>query len=141
MEKRTNKIDRIIDANFNRAREGLRVIEDVSRFILDNQNISKSAKDMRSAISIIQKNHSTTISQRDTKKDVGRVVDSKKEFERDSLEDIIEANAKRTQEALRVLEEMYKLIDINLAKEIKQLRYQSYTLEKMLIDEFKGMDI
>jgi len=44
MEK---SIYRIIDANFNRGREGLRVIEEYCRFYLNNSQLSGRAKQLR----------------------------------------------------------------------------------------------
>ena len=42
-------IYRILDANLNRAREALRVIEDFARFGMDDPHLSGWAKEMRSA--------------------------------------------------------------------------------------------
>ncbi len=137
MEKCQDKIERIIDANLNRAKEGLRVVEDIARFVIDNKKISKNLKNMRSEIAAIQKTFKDTILYRDTESDVGTSIDSKQEQLRESLIDIIEANSKRTQESLRVLEEMFKLKDLSVSKQFKRLRYESYTIEKETIKNLK----
>ncbi len=137
MEKRPEAIKRVADANFNRAREGLRVVEDVARFMLDNKQLTNFAKNMRSEISILQKKHKDFISLRETESDVGVKLESVNEKRRDSIEDIVLANIKRTQESLRVLEEIFKLIDEESSLKFKALRYNSYILEKNTIESIK----
>ncbi len=134
METLKQKVERLLDANFNRAREGLRVIEDTARFILDSPEMTAKAKRMRSRLSEIQTKASVPLSSRDTENDSGTSMHSKTERKRDSLQQIVRANAKRTQESLRVLEEFLKLNQPGLAQEIKQLRYNSYILEEEIIE-------
>ena len=47
MSSRQEKILRVIDANFNRAREGLRVCEDVCRFFCDHKSLTVKYKLLR----------------------------------------------------------------------------------------------
>ena len=138
MEKRPEAIKRVADANLNRAREGLRVVEDIARFVLDNEQLTNFAKNMRSEISILQKKHKDFISLRETESDVGVKLESVNEKRRDSIEDIVLANIKRTQESLRVLEEIFKLIDEESSLKFKALRYNSYILEKNTIESIKN---
>jgi len=137
MEKCPEAIKRIADANFNRAREGLRVVEDVARFVLDNKQLTDFAKNMRSEISILQKKHKDFLSFRETESDVGVKSESANEKKRDSIEDIVLANIKRAEESLRVLEEIFKLIDEESSLKFKALRYNSYILEKNTIESIK----
>jgi len=137
MEKCPEAIKRIADANFNRAREGLRVVEDVARFVLDNKQLTDFAKNMRSEISILQKKHKDFLSFRETESDVGVKSESANEKKRDSIEDVVLANIKRAEESLRVLEEIFKLIDEESSLKFKALRYNSYILEKNTIESIK----
>ncbi len=134
MEKSKRKIDRLIDANFNRLREGLRVVEDVARFILDDKKIVNELKNMRSDISLIQREFSDSIHYRDTEGDVGTPLNSSIEKKRSNIKDIIFANMKRAEESLRVLEEVFKLVDEQTSLKFKNIRYKAYTLEKEIIN-------
>ncbi len=67
--------------------------------------------------------------------DVGVSLNSNMEKQRLDIKDIIFANMKRVEESLRVLEEVFKLIDVQTAFVFKRLRYRAYILEKEIIDE------
>lgn len=136
MRKRNDKrFDRVIDANFNRAKEGLRVCEDVCRFIFDAKGPTRSYKAVRhqltEAISTLK--ISEVILSRDIRKDVGRKSTSI-EFKRKGVMDIFYANSQRVKESLRVLEEFSKLRNKRLAEDLKKLRYKIYALEKNIIE-------
>lgn len=134
MEKSKRKIGRLIDANFNRLREGLRVAEDIARFMLDDKNLVNELKNMRSDISLIQKEFSDSIHCRDTEGDVGTPLNSGIEKKRSDIKDIIFANMKRAEESLRVLEEIFKLVDEQTSLKFKNIRYKAYILEKEIIN-------
>ncbi len=137
MEALQDKIKRMIDANFNRAREGLRVIEDIARFVLDNKDTTNKIKTLRSELAQVEKNFDFTLS-RDTENDVGTSLSSDIEEKRADIFDIFKANVKRIEESLRVLEEALKTMDIDVSKRIKSLRYKTYTIEKELEMGLKG---
>ncbi|MFH1386289.1 MAG: thiamine-phosphate pyrophosphorylase [bacterium] len=124
-----NKILRIIDANVNRATEGLRVVEEICRFILEDKKLTLTIKSLRGRINKIIK---TPIKVRESVKDVGRDTYIETEGKREKLEDVFQANMKRAQEAVRCLEEFSKLIDAKYGKEYKAIRFKLYTLEKKL---------
>lgn len=136
MRKEVNRLYRIIDANLNRAKEGLRVCEDVCRFILDEQQLTRRFKIVRheltdaiGALKIMD-----VIEARNIQEDVGRgsiVLESK----RKNVSDVFYANAQRVKESLRVLEEVAKLLDGRLAERLKKLRYRVYALEKEVFKE------
>lgn len=129
-----DKIARIIDANFNRGREGLRVVEDVIRFILDDADLSSQMKNTRHEITQLVKKlplgEIKLLEARDSQGDVGSSVNSASENTRVDLMQIVIANFRRAQEAMRVLEEMSKLYDANIAEQFKALRFRIYGLEK-----------
>jgi len=141
LEKSNAKVKRIADANLNRLREGLRVAEDISRFILDDKEISGKIKNIRSEVSLIQKRYNDFILFRDTKNDVGKTINSNIEKVRNSIEDIVYANLKRIEESLRVLEELFKMINIDDSLQFKKLRYESYILEQDIILKLKKMAV
>ena len=118
---------RVIDANLNRLKEGVRVIEDIARYVNNDKTLASKLKEIRhqSRIDDIQ----NLLGSRDSVNDVLRptVVS---EMNRDSLESIIIANYKRAQESSRVLEELYKIVDPTLSENFKSLRYALYQLEK-----------
>jgi len=123
---------RIIDANFNRAREALRVIEDYCRFALDSQPLCSRAKQLRHDLSncISKLNAEHLITSRDTIADVGIGVKVDKQLHREGLEDCVTAACKRLTEALRVLAEVMQAINPACAAAVEEMRYSAYTLEK-----------
>ncbi len=123
---------RILDANGNRAAEGLRVLEDIARFILDDSFLSTLAKDQRHAI----RNALPTVAvaARDTAGDVGTTINATDEHTRLRLIDLIRANAARAQEALRTAEETTKLFGNKQgAAALESARYATYRLETGLL--------
>ncbi|WP_310484535.1 thiamine phosphate synthase [Chamaesiphon sp. VAR_48_metabat_403] len=122
---------RILDANFDRAREGLRIIEEWCRFALNNSALASECKQMRQELGMW---HTPEIrSARDTSGDVGTALSHPREEQRTGIEQLLQANLCRIQEALRVLEEYGKLYSPNLSSGCKQMRYRVYTLESNLL--------
>ena len=127
-----NKIHRIIDADLNRAKEGLRVCEEITRFILDDRKFTALFKLYRHEIDgIVKKVYpaSKLLGQRKSSSDVGR-ENCRSELKRSCLQDIFWANIQRVKESLRVLEEFSKLENKKAALRFKQLRYRVYEIEK-----------
>ena len=132
-----NSLYRILDVNFNRAKEGLRVCEDICRYVRDEKNLTRVFKDTRHDLTRtveilgIRK----ALAARDIAKDVGRNT-SPSESERKDMSAVFWANAQRVKESLRVLEEIAKLIDIKSAQRIKHLRYTVYAIEQKALKKF-----
>jgi len=124
---------RVLDANINRACEGLRVVEEVCRFILNDAGLSDRLKHARHRIRDIMET-GRLLPHRDSENDVGKGVLKYGSGARTGLQDVIDANLKRTQEALRVLEEFAKLEELGITPErigeIESVRFGVYTLEK-----------
>ncbi|MDD5108970.1 MAG: thiamine-phosphate pyrophosphorylase [Candidatus Omnitrophica bacterium] len=136
-----NNINRIIDANLNRVKEGLRVCEEITRFILDNHKFTLLFKNLRHRIDgVAGKIYpvSALLTQRNSKKDVGR-FNSCGELARANCKDIFWANIQRIKESLRVLEEFSKLVDRKAALDFKQLRYKVYEIEKASFKEISAL--
>src|SRR5687767_6025455 len=125
---------RMLDANTNRAREALRVMEDYARFSLNDQPISQELKDLRHRFAEITKPYlPDAILHRNVEADVGIDNKTQSEGHRESLSDILIAAGKRLTEALRVIEEILKTSAPPAARETEKLRYAAYTLEQKLI--------
>jgi len=132
---RSDSTFRILDANFNRAREALRVVENYARFCLDSSHLTARLKDirhrLRQAVELLDAG--LLLESRDTDLDVGTSISVPEEFQRTTTEDVVTSNLKRLQESLRTLEEFSKPISPEAASIIEQIRYESYTLEKVML--------
>jgi thiamine-phosphate pyrophosphorylase len=137
LDEPTERMDlaRILDANANRAREALRVVEEYCRFVLDDAFLTGELKRLRhglaAALSFLPTH--LLLRARDTQGDVGTAITTAAEQQRASTSAVAQANLKRLQEALRALEEYAKLAMPESAAALEQLRYQSYTLEKAIL--------
>ena len=120
---------RLIDANLNRLREGIRVVEDIFRYIYDDKQTALKLKELRH-LSRLNK-YIELLETRDIKNDVLR-SSIKSEQNREDLYSILIANFKRAQESARVLEEFTKLISIKDSENFKYIRYELYNLEIVL---------
>ncbi|MBW3539816.1 MAG: thiamine phosphate synthase [Planctomycetes bacterium] len=142
---------RILDAAGNRAREGLRVVEDYVRFALDDAQLTGAFKDLRHRLTAALRKISfgtapgadasgsmALESSRDTEHDVGTRLSHEGERSRRSLLDVVRANLKRSQEALRTLEEYGKLLAPAVGAAFETLRYELYTLEKSVLQPCTG---
>ena len=126
------KVLRMIDANYNRAKEALRVVEDIYRFLYEDKNLSRRAKTLRHSLTEPFKNkriYKKMLRQRHSSKDLGRGI-HRLEMKRKNIEDILFANLQRSKESARVLEELFKIIDEKSVGKFKRLRYNLYSFEK-----------
>ena len=126
---------RIIDANFNRAREAIRVIEEFCRFALNSASLTERAKQLRHELSasVGKLDAIRLISSRDTPGDVGVGQTADAQLGRSNLRDCFAANCKRLTEALRALAETAQTQNQTVAETIEKLRYAAYTLEKDIV--------
>jgi len=121
---------RIVDANLNRLREGIRVVEDICRFYKNSRDLSLKLKKLRHSSRL--NNFHELLSSRDIINDPLKET-TKSETNRESLEMIIISNIKRAQESSRVLEEILKLTNKDDAEKFKNIRYELYNLEKEIL--------
>ncbi len=122
---------RLLDANLNRLREGIRVVEDIFRYVYNDKQIASKLKSLRHQSRI--KCYDELLDSRDIKNDCLK-QSTKSEQSRDDLSSILIANFKRAQESSRVLEEFTKLEPDNSSEIFKNIRYELYDLEKSLLD-------
>jgi thiamine-phosphate pyrophosphorylase len=131
MDKR---IYRIIDANIDRAREGLRVIEDSLRFLFEKKEFTEKLRSLRQKISnlpvALNIASSKLLASRESEKDLGR---SRKEKKRKNIIEVIASNFSRVEESVRVLEEYSRVLNPKATSKIKKIRFNLYTLQKKIL--------
>ena len=129
------EIARIIDANINRSREGLRVCEEIARFILEDKTLSAEYKQLRHRISRLIKKfpgaHRGLAQARESQEDVGRNIPDASR--RKNYHEVLLANMQRTKESLRVLEEFSAIFNRSLRTSFARVRFAVYRLEKKTI--------
>jgi thiamine-phosphate pyrophosphorylase len=125
---------RILDAELNRAAEGLRVVEDFVRFVLDDPFLTAKTKDLRHDLAAISATlvSSDLHASRDIHRDVGATISHGDENQRTDAWHVCAASLKRTEQALRSIEEYGKLIDVSVGRQAESLRYRLYTIEKAI---------
>lgn len=137
------EIFRIIDANFNRSREGLRVCEDIARFALNSPVLSGDLKSIRHSISGIVKtkiaDRCPLYESRDSRGDIGALARLPSEMKRVDLVDIFTANMERAKESLRVLEEIFKLVDKDFSVKFTALRFKAYDVERKAVKRISSL--
>jgi thiamine-phosphate pyrophosphorylase len=123
---------RILDANANRAAEGLRVVEEYVRMVLGDRYLTGLHKQLRHDLSAALGGipASELLVARDTLGDVGTQVAASDEYQRSTPREVWQANQKRVEQSLRCLEEFAKPLFPAFAVAIESLRYRSYTLAK-----------
>jgi thiamine-phosphate pyrophosphorylase len=139
----------MIDANLNRCSEGLRVLEDVARFLLNDAELSQRLRTLRHDLALDTKPLTVGLSShRDSEHDVGGRYSKDKgqtveATSSRSLLDLVTANAKRVEESLRVIEELAKLPDLSStlnSASFERTRFALYALERDLISRMSRRD-
>jgi thiamine-phosphate pyrophosphorylase len=134
-------IYRILDANLNRLREALRVIEEYYRFIDERPDVCIVLKKVRHSLVAVEDaiGKELLLAGRDTVTDCFAKGNRPEELERDGLAALLAANFKRGQEAARVLEEYAKIQGgVVLCEKAKAARFALYRLEKDLLGGAKN---
>lgn len=140
-----DKLLRMLDANLNRCREGLRVCEDISRFFLDDKGLTNKFKTLRHSVSSIGEAVGIAVlcKSRDVVRDVGLKNDVRLGHapgrRKATAFDIAAANIERAKESMRVIEECLKAVDGKNSGLIKELRYKTYESEKKLINKLAAL--
>jgi len=143
-------IYRIVDANLNRAREGLRVVEEIARFVLEEEALQKKTKSLRHKLaslfaSLPRKGRAGSFTSgaahrldrgllidlgRDAVSDVGKDYLTESEARRAGTLDLVQANFARIEESVRALEEFTKFLPGERSVRLKAMRFEVYSLEK-----------
>lgn len=127
-----SRLLRVYDANLNRAREGLRVCEEVARMVLDDAVLTGKCRRLRRQVHAagVLLGGSRLVAGRDSHRDVGRPELRGPVKTHRGTRDLLTANLRRVQEALRVLEEFGRVRSAAASRAFSALRFRSYTLEK-----------
>ena len=135
---------RIIDANLNRAGEGLRFLEDLARLILNDASLTQQLKTMRHEELIGDWPFNQQLLQsRNSEGDVGIDIEAPGEEKQRELPLTVVANARRIQESLRTLEELSKIPGTTPKldpEKFKQARFALYTIEQTLLSKLSRQD-
>ncbi|MFC1974545.1 thiamine phosphate synthase [Chloroflexota bacterium] len=140
----SEQIRRIIDANLNRIGEGLRLLEDLARLILNDAKLTEQLKTMRHEI--LESNWSFNqqlLQARNSEGDVGINIEAPGGEKQRELPITAVANARRVQESLRTLEELAKVPGTTPeldADKFKQARFNLYTIEQDLLSRLLRQD-
>lgn len=123
---------RALDANLNRAREGLRVCEEVARMVLEEPALTRRCQRLRYRLDACTRPlaRSQLLPSRDSAGDVGRPARRGAVRPHRNVRDLVFANLRRVQESLRVLEEFARLGKPSLTRPLGSIRFGVYTLEK-----------
>jgi len=121
------EISRVCDANLNRLKEGIRVVEDILRYGQNNKELASKLKSLRHKSRVLDEFE--LLKYRDVNNDVLK-SSTKSEQSRTDLNSVLVANLKRAEESARVLEEIYKLQNIQTSENFKSIRYELYNIEK-----------
>jgi len=136
---------RLLDADLNRALEGLRVLEECSRMIFNNETLTRSTKSIRHDISAMIRNNPSLdrslLFARNSASDVLKSGDISSEATRNDIFSILRANAKRTQEAIRSIEEFGKLVFPGQSEFWKDIRFRVYNIERDMAASFSRQEI
>lgn len=126
---------RILDAALNRAKEGLRVVEDHARMVLNDRHLTELLKQLRHDLTAATTglDPHQMIAQRDTQHDVGTEIETGSEFRRDDPASVVHANLARLQQSLRTIEEYAKPVAAPVSRAVEKIRYRSYTIEKAIV--------
>ncbi len=133
----SEKVYRVLDVNFNRLREGLRVVEDYCRLVCDD-NLALQVKSLRHDVRslIDDKLAVACLAARSSETDIGRKTFTKTEAQRQDWPAVLQANLKRSQEASRVIEECAKFVNRSeLSQGIKALRFTLYEIENRVLNQ------
>lgn len=126
---------RIVDANLNRGREALRVLDDYARFTLNDRLLTEQFKAVRHRLAEATGllSAATLLVARDTPNDVGTEITVSSEYTRGSATQVAAVNLKRLQESLRSAEEFGKVLSGDFARAVEAIRYETYTLERAVL--------
>ena len=132
---------RVVDANLNRAREGLRVCEEVARMILEDSYLTRRCQRLRYDLTRLSGSvlNGRLLDSRDSRLDVGRPSERGALTRHRGIRQLVMANAKRVEEALRVLEEFTRLQSPAAAHSLGALRFRVYSLEQDLLQELPSV--
>ena len=135
---------RIIDANLNRIGEGLRLLEDIARLLLNDAALTQQLKTMRHELVKGDWSFNKQLLQaRNSEADIGINIEAPEQEKQRELLLMVVANSRRVQESLRTVEELAKIPDITPKlnpEKFKQARFNLYSIERNLLSKLLRQD-
>jgi thiamine-phosphate pyrophosphorylase len=135
---------RIIDANLNRIGEGLRLLEDIARLLLNDAGLTQQLKTMRHELVTGDWSFNRQLlNARNSEADIGINIEAPEQEKPRELPLMVVANSRRVQESLRTVEELAKLPDITPKlnpEKFKQARFNLYSIERNLLSRLLRQD-
>jgi len=135
---------RIIDANLNRIGEGLRLLEDTARLLLNDASLTQQLKTMRHELVKGDWSFNKQLLQaRNSEGDVGINIETPEQEKQRELPLMVVANSRRVQESLRTVEELAKIPGITPklnSEKFKQARFNLYSIERNLLSKLLRQD-
>ncbi len=135
---------RIIDANLNRIGEGLRLLEDTARLLLNDASLTQQLKTMRHELVKGDWSFNKQLLQaRNSEGDVGINIETPDQEKQRELPLMVVANSRRVQESLRTVEELAKIPGITPklnSEKFKQARFNLYSIERNLLSKLLRQD-
>lgn len=126
-----DKAWRLLDANANRAREGLRILEDTARFVAGKPKAANALRELRHALDrLVRRHYRRLLEARDIDADSGRKNPSSRY---PGIAELAAANFKRVEEALRVMEEYGRVLSPKAVPAAQRLRFEVYRWEKRFL--------
>lgn len=127
-------LQRTIDASLNRLAEGLRVMEDLARYVLNDAELSRDCKAVRHEARRLPDRWPAgwLSSRRDVAGDVGTGIEAVDEGVRAGTWEVAAAAGNRAAEAMRTIEECCKVVDGEAARLVESMRYRLYELDSRL---------
>lgn len=131
---------RLLDANANRALEGLRVGEEIVRFYVEDARTFRRLRTLRHAVArtVARLPVGTVelVRSRNSGRDLGRRAPSSRVR---SLEQLLVINLQRAKESLRTLEECARLVAPSQTPEFQRLRFRTYEVERDLLIKLEAL--
>ena len=122
---------RLLDANSNRALEGIRVCEEIVRFHLEWPRTFRQIRALRHSIAAAVRHLPIGVAElvraRESAQDVGRRAPAGRVG---SLERLLLMNFQRAKESLRTLEECSRLLAPTHTAAFQRLRFRTYEVER-----------
>lgn len=129
---------RLLDANANRAREGIRTTEDYFRFLVEDESVAKSLRNIRREVTTAAEKYfgaRCLLAARNSREDLGRPAESsalEAQAEPQTPRTVALRGLKRAQEALRVLEEYGRNVSGEATLTFSRMRFALYEVESHL---------
>jgi len=135
---------RIIDANLNRIGEGLRLLEDIARLLLNDTALTEQLKAMRHRLITSDLPFNQQLLQaRDSEGDVGINIETSEQKKQREIPLMVVANSRRVQQSLRAIEELAKTPELSAkfdSDKLKQARFELYSIERKLLSRLLRQD-